>query len=162
MLSSIPSSWREFTTHMSNSSGDCKAVVPFLYGQHNLGFEKFKPNIPTVLDQTPCSVLSASPTAAMKGQTGSPLLIAILCGHSKLPRRTLMGGPVLFQLCSVWKRTIWYIVDSPNSCSWCGSIRQAEGKAQTSTLPPTRWEMCDIPQSVLTSQQQRKGEKTND
>ena len=57
--------------------------MPFLYGQHNLGFEKFKPNIPTVLDQTPCSVLSVCPTAAMGGQPGSPLSIAILCGHSK-------------------------------------------------------------------------------
>lgn len=90
---SIPSSWREFTTHVRNSPGDCRAVVPFLYGQHNLGFEKFKPNIPKVLDQTPCSVLPVRPTAAMEGQPGSPLPLAILCGPSKPPRRTVMGEP---------------------------------------------------------------------
>lgn len=89
---SIPSSWREFTTHIRNIPGDWKAVVPLLYGQHNLGFEKFNPNIPTVLNQTPCSVLSAYPTAAMEGQVGSPLPLAILWGHSK-PPRTWMGGP---------------------------------------------------------------------
>ena len=40
---------------------------------------------------------------------------------------------------------------------------QAEGKVQANSnpLPPTRWDMCDIPWMLLAAQEQRKGKETN-
>jgi hypothetical protein len=70
-----------------------------------LGFEKFKPNVPIVLYQTPCPVQPTCPSAAMQDQLGSP---PAHCHSLRLLNASKMdiNGWTLFPFCFASKEDV--------------------------------------------------------